>query len=120
MAYVPSERICFDSNAVLEFHAAAYPHDKYEQNLKMTKWMFAQYPQNIPEWSKLETLPLRKCKFIIIIGEYMLLIYGLWAIVNVSLALTQTHRSKEKEEQMIGKSGERVMNLLTLTKFQYQ
>jgi len=52
MAYVPSERICFDSNAVLEFHAAAYSHDKYERNLKMTKWMFDQYPQNIREWFK--------------------------------------------------------------------
>jgi len=28
MAYVPSERICFDDAAVLEFHAAARGDDK--------------------------------------------------------------------------------------------
>ena len=52
MAYVPSERICFDSNAVLEFHAAAYANDKRERNLEITKWMFDQYPQDIREWFK--------------------------------------------------------------------
>jgi len=84
MACVPSERICFDSNAVLEFHSAAYPQDKYERNLKITKWMFDQYPQNIREWFKARDVTPEEMQ-VYIIGEYMLLIYGLWAIVNVSL-----------------------------------
>jgi len=54
MAFVPSERICFDKHGTLEFHMAAriYPDNKRVPSPILTESMWIQFPENIRTWLK--------------------------------------------------------------------
>jgi hypothetical protein len=53
MAYVPSERICFDKRGTLEFHMGSstkYADKTPTSSPIWTQWMWVQLPENIQIW----------------------------------------------------------------------
>jgi hypothetical protein len=52
VAYMPTERLCFDEFASLNFHHAGGMKVYFSnaEAVAATRWMFQQYPQNIRDW----------------------------------------------------------------------
>ena len=49
-AQIPKERLCFGSEASLQFHKASTSRNDPTPHLQATQWMIARYPQDIQNW----------------------------------------------------------------------